>query len=84
MDDPQVTPQYFNVVGELAPVCAQLVLKCKNLTSVGRKDLTVDRKYAGKIRHTHEHSLWSKMGTIEKFPQPLDTLQTIWSRWKHA
>ena len=77
MDDPQVTPQYFNVVGELAPVCAQLVLKCKYLTRVGRTDLTVDRKYAVKIRHTNEHRLWSNIGTIVKFPKPLDTLQTI-------
>ena len=77
MDDHQVTPQCFNVAGELAPVCAQLVLKCLYLTRTGRTDLTVDRKYAGNIRHTKEHSLWSKMGTIVKFPKPLDTLQTI-------
>ena len=44
MDDRQVTPQCFNVAGELAPVCAQLVLKCLYLTRTGRTDLTVDRK----------------------------------------
>ena len=44
MDDRQVTPQCFNVAGELAPVCAQQVLKCLYLTRTGRTDLTVDRK----------------------------------------
>ena len=83
MDDRQVTPQYFNVAGELAPVCAQLVLKCLYLTRTGRTDLTVNRKYAGNIRHTKEHSLWSKIGTIIEFHQPLETLQTLRFCWKH-
>ena len=39
IDDHQIKPEDFEVVGELASICARVVLKCLYLARIGRPDL---------------------------------------------
>ena len=62
-------------LGDCAPMCARIALRCLYLARIGRPDLLWTGQHAGTISHQLDHSMWQKFGTSDKLHQSSETLQ---------
>ena len=63
-DDHELKKNVFEVVGELALVCAQIVLTCLYFASLGRPDIFVDSQHICKGSHEVEQILRPAVGIV--------------------
>ena len=65
IDDHNFEEEELKSAGELSQVCSQVVLKCLNLTRIGRPDISMVSEQTCTIDYKMDQSMWQAPESID-------------------